>query len=69
MRTAEENEPFILAGYMMELAKKYNKFYTKHRVLDQDGETSLARILLTKCASQVLDSGLTLLGIPLPEKM
>jgi arginyl-tRNA synthetase len=69
VRTSEENEPFVLASYTMDLAKRYNKFYTKHRVLDQDGETSLARILLTRSTSTVLDTALTLLGIPLPEKM
>lgn len=68
-QAADENEPFVLAHYVMELAKRYNKFYTKHRVLDQEGETSMARVLLTYCASVTLDSGLKLLGIPVPEKM
>jgi arginyl-tRNA synthetase len=53
----------------MDLAKLFNKFYSHYRVLDEDGETSLARVLLTYCTSTVLDAGLKLLGIPLPKKM
>lgn len=66
---AAENEPFILASYAMELAKLYNKFYNTHRVLSEDGETTLARTLLSHCVSKTLDTALMLLGIPLPEKM
>jgi arginyl-tRNA synthetase len=66
---AEEKEPFIVAHYLMDLAKLFNKFYSHYRVLDEDGETSLARVLLTYCTSTVLDAGLKLLGIPLPKKM
>lgn len=65
----EEREPFYLATYAMELAKRYNAFYHHCRVLDQDGELSLARVLLTYSSSVVLDSCLKLLGIPIPERM
>ena len=67
--TANEREPFIFAQYLTQIAKHFNKFYNRHRVLDQDGETSLARVLLTHCTSSVFDLGLKLLGIPVPEKM
>ncbi len=69
LEALEEREPFVLASYLMRLAKLYNKFYNKYRVLDQDGEISLARVLLTFCTSTTLDVGLNLLGIPIPEKM
>jgi arginyl-tRNA synthetase len=59
----------VLAQYAMNLAKLYNSFYTAHRVLGEEGELALARVLLTSCSAMVLENALKLLGIPIPEKM
>jgi arginyl-tRNA synthetase len=69
VHSLKENEPFVLASYLTTLAKTFNRFYTKNRILDADGEVQLARVLLTHCTSTVMESGLGLLGIPVPDKM
>lgn len=61
--------PNILANYLYHLAKKFNLFYQKHRILDSEIEKQRLRILLTKTTAKILKKGLSLLGIKTVEKM
>ncbi len=59
-----------LCNYLYELAKEFNLFYEKHRILNiEDEKVKNFRISLTAGVGQVLKNGLTLLGIASPQKI
>jgi arginyl-tRNA synthetase len=64
---AERFNPGVIAEYLLTIARKYNEFYGKHRIIGEPEETW--RIFLTKVTSNVLKTGLGLLGIETIEKM
>lgn len=64
----EDYSPNLLADYVFDLAKSFNDFYSKHRVIDE-GEVEPLRWFLTKGVVEVLEQGLGLLGIGVPERM
>lgn len=68
---AREFAPNLVCNYLFELAQRFNTFYNKHRILDETLtlEEKSFRLGLTKSVKQVLDNGLGLLGIEIPEKM
>jgi len=57
----ENNEPYMLAQYSLELAEAAHRFIHDNRVLGSSEENS--RLYLVYCAQQVLESVLELLGI------
>ncbi|MBX4196525.1 arginine--tRNA ligase [Candidatus Pacearchaeota archaeon] len=59
--------PHIIANYAYELAQLFNEFYHSHPVIGSDNE--LFRLQLVFVSSQVLKNALSLLGIPVLEKM
>ncbi|MFH0943334.1 MAG: DALR anticodon-binding domain-containing protein, partial [Candidatus Beckwithbacteria bacterium] len=61
---AEELAPNIVAGYLYDLAQKFNSFYNKNRVIGNE-----FRLWLTSVTAQVIKQGLGILGISAPEKM
>jgi arginyl-tRNA synthetase len=66
-RSARELAPNLLVNYLTELAGEWNSFYAKERIIGGDYESHK---LLVACAFvQTMTNGLTLLGIPTPEKM
>lgn len=66
---ARTYDPHWLTIYLQELATVFHNFYTKHRIVTDNRELSLARLNLIKAVSIVLRDGLDLLGISAPEKM
>ena len=68
-QAAEENEPFIIAEYLGNLAVAVNKFYDHCRVIGEPADLEAARITLVDCARVVLRKGLELLGMSTPERM
>jgi arginyl-tRNA synthetase len=66
-QAAEAFSPNLLANYLFDLAKKFNNFYDKHRIIG--GTNYELRIMLTKATGQILKNGLKILGISTPEKM
>lgn len=67
LESAERFSPAVWAEYLLTIARKYNEFYAKHRIIDQPEETF--RIFLTKATSTALSMGLKVLGIETIEKM
>ena len=59
--------PNIIANYSFELSQMFNKFYHKEKVLGSEQEEF--KLLLVDCFSQVLKNSLSILGIPVLEKM
>lgn len=69
-KSAENLSPNTLATYLYNLAKLFNLFYQKYRILNADTkEEKTLRLLLTQAVGVVLARGLNLLGIAAPKKM
>ncbi len=68
-RVVEQNKPSILATYLLDLTKKFNAFYKDHKVIVDDPDLRTARLALVEQTREILESGLSLLGVPLPERM
>jgi len=64
-----ENEPSRVARYVLETAKRFNRYYRHERVLSSDEGESRTRLLLTAAIAGVLKSGLALLGIEAPRQL
>lgn len=60
--------PHTLAEYLLNLAKAFNLFYQKHRII-RSGKKQQFRLALTCSVAAVLKQGLYLLGIKAPERM
>ena len=60
-------KPHILARYLLDLAKEFNRFYTGQKVVGHKRELDLA--LLTYITSLTLDRGLEILNVPRPKAM
>jgi len=61
--------PNILANYLFELANSFHAFYEACPVLKSDEPVRSSRLALCELAGRVLQGGLDLLGIKVPEKM
>jgi arginyl-tRNA synthetase len=68
-RAAQEFEPSVISRSLLDLASQFNSFYNAHRVVSDDRELSLARVLLVWIAGDVLGKGLSLLGMRPIEEM
>lgn len=62
-------EPYRVVDYLREVATRFHKFYTLHRVVTDDRELTKARLLLVDCVRIVLRNGLELIGVSQPVKM
>jgi arginyl-tRNA synthetase len=63
---AKELSPQHLCNYLYELAQEFNKFYETNRIIGDERES--IRLDLVKNYADVLKNGLTLLGIPSPDR-
>ena len=66
---ASKNEPYIIARFLIDLAKAYSVFYTENQIMIENTEIKDARIYLTYMVNVVLETGANLLGIQMPERM
>lgn len=65
----EKEEPSILARYLIDLAQNFSSFYNNCHIITEDKELQNARLYITYMVKTVLEKGLNLLGIQVPEKM
>ena len=72
-QAADLREPHRVARYLEQLAAAYHTWYGQCRVTprgdDPVDEGHVARLLLNDAVTQVLRSGLDLLGVEAPERM
>jgi arginyl-tRNA synthetase len=61
--------PNILATYLYELAAEFHGFYESCPVLSAEPMVRDTRLILCDVFSRLLQTGLDLLGIQVPEKM
>ena len=64
----ENLNPSLLANYIYQLAKTYNKFYQKVPILDSSKNENF-RLTLSKKVSLVIKKGMNILGIKVPNRM
>lgn len=58
-----------LCRYLLDLSQAFNEYYHKYQILKEEEKVRDARIVLITSIKQVLENGLTILGIDAPEKM
>ncbi|MBO5444284.1 MAG: arginine--tRNA ligase [Muribaculaceae bacterium] len=62
--------PSLIANYCFELAKEYNRFYHDFSILrEEDPEVRQLRLLLSYVVARTLKTGVSLLGMEMPERM
>lgn len=62
--------PAIIANYVYELAKAFNKFYHEKSILQAEDElTKQFRLQLSAASAKVIKKAMKLLGIEVPERM
>jgi arginyl-tRNA synthetase len=67
---AKGYSPAVIANYVYELAKTYNKFYHEKSILQAEDEDSKQfRLHLSASSAKVINKGMKLLGIEVPERM
>lgn len=62
-------KPNLIANYLYELAQLFNSFYNKYPVLKAEIEKRKLRLKLIESFCTILQVGLNLLGIEVPERM
>lgn len=65
----EKEEPSILARYLINLAEEFSSFYNNCHIICEDRQLQDARLYLTYMVKVVIEKGLNLLGILVPDKM
>jgi len=67
---ADTYNPGLIANYCYELAREYNQFYHDYSILKEpDSDLRNLRILLSKITGKIIQDGMGMLGIEMPERM
>lgn len=62
--------PSTIANYVYDLVKQYNSFYQSTPIFnDDDAEITKFRVALSHSVGEVIKSGLSLLGVQVPQRM
>jgi len=70
LRNSFQNfKPHFVAGYLLEVCRRFSQFYTKCRILGESAEVEASRMTLVRMTHAILDKGLDVLGIEIPEAM
>jgi arginyl-tRNA synthetase len=68
--SAQTLNPSLVANFLYELAKEFNQFYHDYSILSADHPEQVAlRVLLVEQIGRIILSGMSLLGIEVPERM
>ncbi|MCX6317074.1 MAG: arginine--tRNA ligase [Bacteroidetes bacterium] len=69
-QAVNEHNPSVIAIYVFNLAKAFNTFYTEHSVMNAETpEKKQFRLHLSEMTANIIASGMSLLGIRVPERM
>ncbi len=68
-KAADSYQPHVLAQYLLAIAAMFNQFYNDVTVVKAEPEQKAARLFLLDQVSLIVEKGLALLGIEVPEKM
>lgn len=66
----EAYSPSLIAQFVYDLAKEYNRFYTELSIFnEQDEQAKEFRVVLSYLVAKVIKKGMSLLGIDVPDRM
>ena len=65
----ENNDPSIIAKYLLDLASDFNKFYAHEKIVDNDQNYTEFKLNLSEAVALVIKNGLSLLNINVINKM
>ena len=68
-KSYEKLDPQIISNYLEELAAKFHKYYSKHKVISENKDLSHSRLFLINALRIVIKNGLNVLGIKEKERM
>lgn len=68
-RASIERAPHLVATYLIELSSMFNAWYANVVIVKKDDPESPLRVAITQATRIVLENGLKLLGMKVPEKM
>lgn len=69
-QAAAELNPSLIAIYVYNLAKTFSSFYSEHSIgKEQDENKKQLRLAIVQITAEVIEKGMGLLGIAVPEKM
>ncbi len=66
---ASSFEPHNIANYLRDLAADFHSYYNAHKMLVDDEKLRNARLALSEAVRQVINNGLSLLGVSAPAEM
>ena len=69
VKAAETYRPHQLTQYLISLSQAFNEFYHKCPVISEMEQQMNSRLLLVDSVRQVIENGLSLLGIKAPKEM
>ncbi|WP_123042773.1 arginine--tRNA ligase [Cohnella candidum] len=69
LQAVRENEPSVLARYLLELTKDFNRYYNEGKMIVESEDETFAKLSVAAAAARVLGDGLRLLGMKAPERM
>jgi arginyl-tRNA synthetase len=70
IQAGEEYSPSVLAQYLFELAKEYNRFYAELPIFNESNpKIQSLRIALSAMTAKTIRKGMQLLGIKVPDRM
>ena len=69
LRAVETDNPAVVAGYALELARDYNSYYEACAVMEAGELKYPYRLIITQSVAQVLDNALTLCHARGPERI
>ena len=68
-RAVNERKPHMVSFYLYELCQEFNRFYGKVRVMEAEEDAKRSRLMLVHAFMHQLKTGLSILGIPVVERM
>ncbi|MFT4224608.1 arginine--tRNA ligase [Dysgonomonas sp.] len=69
-QAGDEYNPALIANYVYDLVKEYNQFYHDYTILkEEDIALRSFRLVLSEEVAKVVKSGMSLLGIEVPDRM
>jgi len=70
MESSRTLNPSLIANFLYELAREFNQFYHDHSILSAETEGQVSqRLLILEAAGNIIESGMELLGIEVPDRM
>jgi arginyl-tRNA synthetase len=70
LESGKQYNPALIANYIYDLTKTYNRFYHDHTILkEENGEVRNFRLVLSEHCASIIKRGMFLLGIEVPNRM